>query len=131
MTAASQNFRTGGPTLYPTFDKESTSDKKKRIREHASYPSDLFSVYYPSSSDQKHTEYQPMKKRIQKVGQEHQNVENKSGVSLVVPITYPRFDTDGPIYSPTFYPTFDKKSISERRKHTKYQPIRKRRPKLD
>jgi len=88
MTVASQNFRTGDPTFYPTFDKKSTSDRKKRIREHAS---------------------PPMKNKMQKVGQEHQIVGNKWDGVTVVPIIYLKFHRDGPICSPTIYRTFDEK----------------------
>jgi len=147
------------PSFKPTFDEESTSNKK-RVREHMSGATPIDATKLLSTPDHRHTEYQPLRKRISQITEERKidiykvdQVEKEEEKSSLVPVSPPDSLTGRPIDSPTFNPTFDEELTSNKKRvrehtpgatpldatkllstadqrHTEYQPLRKRIPRI-
>ena len=129
---------------------------RKRIRVHMPDAMPLGATNLPSAARQRHTEYQPLRKRISQIIEDHQieiyeveQAEMEEKKSSAMPVSHPSFPTDDIIDSPTFYAThrtFDRKRIREYasgvtlsaqllskadQQRMAYKPTRKRLPKAE
>jgi len=122
------------PVTHPNFSTDSLRDSttfdsvffpdRKRLREHTSDAKLVVSAKLLHASDQRHIEYQPLRKRVPKVEERltdtHEVKPVEEVVSYMIPVVSANFHI-----GPTFYPTSDKESSSDRkrvRQHTSDAP---------